>query len=83
MSISQPDFMKLAEAYGIKGIRAESPEDVPGALKDMMESDGPVLLDVLADRLENVFPMIPAGAAVKDMIIERPKHKMEKPEGST
>ena len=64
-----PDLVKLADAYGMKGMRAERPEDVPAALKAMMDYDGPVLLDVLVDRLECVYPMIPAGAAHNEILL--------------
>jgi len=46
-------------------------------------NDGPCLVEAEVIKEDNVFPMIPAGAALKDMIIDRPKYKMEKPTGST
>lgn len=64
-----PDLVKLAEAFGIKGMRAEKPDDVDGAIKEMLAHDGPVLLDVVVDPLENVYPMIPAGAGHHEMIL--------------
>ena len=79
-----PDFVKLAGAFGIKGWRIRRSGDVDRVLKAAMEySDGPCLIDAEVVKEDNVFPMIPAGAALKDMLIERPKTKLEKPTGST
>ncbi len=79
-----PDFVKLAGAYGIKGWRIKRPAEVDRVLKAAMEwNEGPCLIDAEVIKEDNVFPMIPAGAALRDMIIERPKQKMAKPEGST
>ena len=58
-----PDFVKLAEAYGIKGMRCDKPKDIESALKAMLEHNGPVVMDMITDKAENVYPMIPAGAA--------------------
>lgn len=62
-----PDFVKLAESFGIKGIRVENPKDMDKAIKQALSHRGPVLLDVWVDRNENVYPMIPAGAAHNEM----------------
>jgi acetolactate synthase-1/2/3 large subunit len=79
-----PDFVKLAQAFGIKGFRITRAGDVDRVLKAAMEyNDGPCVIDAEVVKEDNVFPMIPAGAALKDMIIERPKTKLEKPTGST
>jgi acetolactate synthase-1/2/3 large subunit len=79
-----PDFVKLAAAYGIKGWRITRAGDVDRVLKAAIAyNDGPCLIDAEVIKEDNVFPMIPAGAALKDMIVERPKHKLEKPTGST
>ena len=64
-----PDWLKLADAFGIKGLRAETADEVDGAIKKMLAHDGPVLLDVVVDPLENVYPMIPAGAAHHEMML--------------
>lgn len=63
-----PDFVKLAEAYRIKALRVEKPEGVEPAIKEALEHPGPVLMEFIVEREENVFPMVPAGAALKDMI---------------
>lgn len=79
-----PDFIKLAGAYGIKAFRIRRPSEVDRILKAAHAyNDGPVLVEAEVIKEDNVFPMIPAGAPLKDMIIDRPKHKMAKPEGST
>jgi acetolactate synthase-1/2/3 large subunit len=79
-----PDFVKLAGAYGIKAWRIKRPNEVDRVMKAAMAwTDGPCLVEAEVIKEDNVFPMIPAGAALKDMLIERPKQKMAKPEGST
>jgi acetolactate synthase-1/2/3 large subunit len=79
-----PDFVKLAGAYGIKAWRIRRPAEVDRVLKAAMAwNEGPCLVEAEVIKEDNVFPMIPAGAALRDMIIERPKVKMAKPEGST
>jgi acetolactate synthase I/II/III large subunit len=67
-----PDFVKLAEAYGCVGIRATKPSEVVPALDKAFSTPGPVVVDVQVDKWEYVFPMVPAGGANKDMILERP-----------
>ncbi len=58
-----PDFVALAESFGIKGMRCEKPDNVEDALQQMLEYDGAVIMDMVVDQTENVYPMIPAGAA--------------------
>jgi len=60
---SLPDFVKLAEAFGAVGLRAEKPDELDDLIKEMIAVDRPVIADVVVDRAENVYPMIPAGAA--------------------
>ena len=60
---SLPDFVKLAEAFGAVGLRAEKPNEVDDLIKEMIKIEKPVIADVVVDRAENVYPMIPAGAA--------------------
>jgi acetolactate synthase-1/2/3 large subunit len=62
------DFVKVANAYGVDGIRVESCEEVLPALKAAIETDGPFVIDFRVEREENVFPMVPAGAAINEMI---------------
>jgi len=63
-----PDFVKLAEAYGIPGMRVSRPEELRPALEQAAATEGPVLLDIHVDPEANVFPMIPAGMSVDEMI---------------
>ena len=63
-----PDFVKLAEAYGAVGMRVETPEEVVPALEKALAADAPVLMDFRVAPEENVFPMVPAGAALHQMI---------------
>jgi len=67
-----PDFVKLADAYGCAGIRATKPEEVVPALEKAFSTPGPVVVDVWVEKNEWVFPMVPAGGANKDMILDRP-----------
>jgi acetolactate synthase-1/2/3 large subunit len=79
-----PDFCKLAAAYGIPSVNIKRPADVTRMLKKALAyNDGPILIHAECVKTDNVFPMIPAGAALEDMLTEPPKHKMEKPTGST
>ncbi|MDE0021919.1 MAG: biosynthetic-type acetolactate synthase large subunit [Candidatus Poribacteria bacterium] len=63
-----PDFAKVAEAFGVRGMTVKDPEELRPALEEAFAYDGPALLDVLVDETENVYPMVPAGAALDEMI---------------
>jgi acetolactate synthase-1/2/3 large subunit len=65
-----PDFMKWAAAYGVKGIRVTKNDQVESALKEALACEGPVVLEAIIRPGEMVFPMIPAGAGVDDIIID-------------
>ncbi len=67
------DFVKLAEAFGAKGLRADSPEGFDKAMKEAMATDGPVIIDCLIDKDEFVLPMIPPGGSMDDLIVEKGK----------
>jgi acetolactate synthase-1/2/3 large subunit len=70
----QPDFVKLAEAYSCKGYVADKPQDVEKILKESLTiKDTPVVMDFRVDREENVYPMVPAGAAINEMIFGNDK----------
>ena len=69
-SDSLPDFVKLAEAYGWKGIRIEHPDQLEDGIAAMLAHDGPVMVDCMVAKLANCFPMIPSGAAHTDMILQ-------------
>jgi acetolactate synthase-1/2/3 large subunit len=68
-SDSLPDFVKLAEAYGWKGIRIENEGQLDDGIRAMIDHDGPVIVDCMVSKDANCFPMIPSGAAHTDMII--------------
>jgi acetolactate synthase-1/2/3 large subunit len=68
-SESLPDFVKLAEAYGWKGIRIENESQLDAGIQEMIDYDGPVIVDCLVAKESNCFPMIPSGAAHTDMIL--------------
>jgi acetolactate synthase-1/2/3 large subunit len=67
------DFVKIANAYGIDGMRVDSPDEVVPALKASLDCDGPFVMDFRIEREENVFPMVPAGAAINEMIGGHPR----------
>jgi len=63
-----PDFVKVAEAYGILGLRATRPDEVAPTIEKAMEHDGPVVVDFVIQPEENVYPMVPPGASIGDML---------------
>ncbi len=69
MMPAQPDFVKLAEAYGGVGFRSDKPEEVEGILKEAISCKRPVLIDFRVSREENVYPMVPAGKAINEMLL--------------
>ncbi|MFH1572026.1 MAG: biosynthetic-type acetolactate synthase large subunit [Gemmatimonadota bacterium] len=78
-----PDFVKLADAYGIQGFPLKRTADIDKILTRMLNTDGPCVVHAHCEKEDNVFPMIPAGAAVHEMLIEPPKRRLPMPEGST
>ena len=64
-----PDFVKLAEAYGAKGIRVETPGELDKCIQEMIDYNGPVIFDCVVDQNENVYPMIPSGKAHNEMLL--------------
>jgi acetolactate synthase-1/2/3 large subunit len=64
-----PDFVKLADAFGAAGLRAEKPGDLDGVIQEMINIKGPVIVDVMVDEKENCFPMIPSGAPHNEMLL--------------
>ena len=73
-----PDFVKLAEAFGAKGLRATRPEEVDDVIRAMLAHDGAVIADIAVDPAENCFPMIPSGAAHNEILLG-PKDKADAP----
>ena len=73
--MQNPDFVKIAEAYGIKARKVEQREDLQGALKEMLEAKTSYFLEVVVGMEDNVFPMVPAGAGVGEVLLEAPEKK--------
>lgn len=71
--LQNPDFAALSDAYGIPARKVSIRNELRGALKEMLESPGPYLLDVRVEKEENVFPMVPTGAGVGEILLEAPK----------
>ncbi len=66
---SLPDFVKLAESFGAVGLKAETPDEMDSLIDEMIAVDRPVIADVRVDPTENVYPMVPSGAAHNEMIL--------------
>ena len=84
--MGNPDFVKIGEAYGIKGFHLRRTGDITKVLQKALDyNEGPCIIEAEVVKSDNVFPMIPAGAAVAEMIIDEPPRdkKLEKPVGST
>jgi len=75
--ISSPDYLKIAEAYGLKGYRVTSRNEIPSTVEKATEIKGPVLVEFVVEQHDMVYPMVPAGADLNQMI-SRPVHKQFK-----
>ena len=64
-----PDFVKLAEAFGCKGIKIDDPADLDAGIEEMLAYDGPVIVDCMVEKHANCFPMIPSGKAHNEMLL--------------
>ena len=64
-----PDFVKLAEAYGVKGLRATNKEEAEKAWQEALDTPGPVLIDFVVRKHENVYPMVTAGNTIDKMLM--------------
>jgi acetolactate synthase I/II/III large subunit len=73
-SDSLPDFVKLAEAYGWKGVRITGEDELNAGIRAMLDHDGPVIVDCLVSKDANCFPMIPSGAAHTEMLLNGDVH---------
>jgi len=71
--MSNPDFIKLAEAYSIPARKVEKREDLQGAIREMLDATGPYFLEAVVGKEDCVFPMVPAGAGVAEVLLEVPK----------
>jgi acetolactate synthase-1/2/3 large subunit len=65
---ASPDWVKLADAFGARGMRVDQDADLEDAMREAIDTEGPVVLDVQVRKEENCYPMIPAGAAARDMV---------------
>ena len=73
---SLPDFVKLAESFKAKGLRATKSDEVDTVIKEMIQFDGPVIADIVVDKEENCFPMIQSGSAHNEMVLNK-NHKQD------
>jgi len=83
--VGNPDFAKMADCFpGAQGLTLKRAADIRKILQRARDyTEGPTIINAIVEKTDNVFPMIPAGAALEDMLIERPKGKLAKPTGST
>ena len=63
-----PDFVKVAEANGVKGFRAVKPTEVDSVLKEGLKAEGPALMEFMVRKVENVYPMVPAGKSINEIL---------------
>ena len=70
VELQNPDFVTIARGFGVPGRTISKPEELPEAVAEMLAHDGPYLLHVMVEKEENVFPMVPAGAAVDEIRLE-------------
>jgi acetolactate synthase I/II/III large subunit len=71
--MQNPDFIKIAQAYSIPARKVEKREDLQDAIQEMLDAETPYFLEVVVEKEENVFPMVPSGASVSEIILEIPK----------
>ena len=67
---ANPDFVKLAEAYGMKGIRVTKQDELESAIAEANAHDGPVIVDFVIEKVDDLYPMIPAGQSIEELIEE-------------
>jgi acetolactate synthase-1/2/3 large subunit len=77
-SAALPDFVKLADAFHAKGLRAQTVDQLDDVIRAMLACDTAVIADIMVDPRENCFPMIPSGAAHNEMILG-PEHEESQP----
>jgi len=79
-----PDFVKLAQSYGVKAVSITKVENLKQEIQKALDyDDGPILINCEVNKTDNVYPMIPAGRPLEDMLISAPTEKLDKPTGST
>ena len=67
--LKNPDFIKIADGFGVKGRKVSNPDELEGAIAEMLAYDGPYLLHVMVEKEENIFPMVPAGASADEVVL--------------
>ncbi len=70
VELQNPDFIKIAEGFGVAGRKVEKPEELSQAITEMLAHDGPYLLHVVVEKEGNIFPMVPSGKAVDEIVLE-------------
>lgn len=68
--LHNPDFIMIGKGFGIEGHKVEKREDLEAGVQRMIDHDGPYLLEVVIEKEDNVFPMVPTGASVSDVLLE-------------
>jgi acetolactate synthase-1/2/3 large subunit len=68
--LKNPDFIAIAKGYGLEGSKVEKRDKLESSIKKMLSHKGPYLLEVMVEKEDNVFPMVPAGASVSDIRLE-------------
>lgn len=71
VALQNPDFVKIAEGFGVKGSQLTDPADLEEAIRNMLAFEGPYLLHVKVEKEENIFPMVPSGSAVTEIVLEK------------
>jgi len=69
VELKNPDFIKIAEGFGVAGQKIDKPEELEAAVAEMLRHDGPYLLHVRVEKEENVFPIVPSGKAVDEIVL--------------
>jgi acetolactate synthase-1/2/3 large subunit len=71
VELQNPDFLKIAEGFGVTGRKISKPEELEGAVKEMLDFEGPYLLHIEVEKEENIFPMVASGCAVDEIVLEK------------
>ncbi len=71
VALQNPDFIKIAEGFGVPGHKISNPGDLVAGLETLLATDGPYLLHIMVEKEENIFPMVPSGSTPADMILEK------------
>ena len=69
VELTNPDFLKIAEGFGVPGRKITKPEELSEAVAEMLAHDGPFLLHVMVEKEDNIFPMVPSGKSISEIIL--------------